>query len=81
MGQAGRPDGGAGLAAVAGQKRAPLQHEAGLARVLDGGAHQQHGVRNQAGRVVHFSGVGAVHNYVRRNQTRCALGLSVTMDE
>lgn len=44
MGQAGRPDGGAGLAAVAGEQRAPFQHEAGVAGVLDGGSHQQHGV-------------------------------------
>ena len=66
MGQARGPDGGAGLAAVAGQEGAPLQHEARVAGVLDGGAHQQHGVRNQAGRVVHFPGVGAVHDCARQ---------------
>lgn len=66
VGQARGPDGAAGLTAVAGQEGAPFQHEARVAGVLDGGAHQQHGVRNQAGRVVHFPGVGAVHDCARQ---------------
>ena len=65
MGQARGPDGRASFTAVAGQEGAPFQHEARVAGVLDGGAHQQHGVRNQAGRVVYFPGIGAVHNYTR----------------
>lgn len=46
VGQARGPDGRAGLAAVAGQKRAPFQHKAWVAGVLDGGAHQEYGIRD-----------------------------------
>lgn len=70
MGQAGCPNGSPCLATVAGEKRAPFKNEPRAAGVLDGGAHQQHGVGDEAGGVLHLPGVGAVHNCGERSTRR-----------
>lgn len=65
MGELGRPHGGAGFPAVAGERGAALQDEAGDAGVLDGGPHQQLGVWQRPGGVLHMTRVWAVHDWQR----------------
>lgn len=57
MGQPGGPHRGAWLTAVAGEYGAALQDKAGITAVLDGGPHQQLGVGERSGGVLHVTRV------------------------
>lgn len=61
--QSRRPHRRPRLAAIAGDGGAALQDEAGVAGVLDGGTHQEFGVRQSPGGVVHVARVRAVHDW------------------
>lgn len=55
--QSRRPHGGPWLPPVAGDGGAALQDEAGIAAVLNGGPHQELGVGEGPGGVLHVAGV------------------------
>lgn len=57
VGQSRRPHGGPWLPAIAGDGGASLQDEAGIAAVLNGGPHQELGVRQGPGGVLHMAGI------------------------
>lgn len=55
VGQSRRPHGGPWLPAIAGDGGAALQDEAGIAAVLNGGPHQELGIRQGPGGVLHVA--------------------------
>lgn len=63
VGKPGCPHRGSWLPAVTGESSAALQDEARIAGVLNGRAHEEFGVRQSAGGVLHMAWVGAVHNW------------------
>lgn len=66
--ETGRPHRRPWLAAVAGDGGTALQDEARVAAVLNGCPHQEFGVRQRPGGVLHVAGVWTVHDWDRDNR-------------